>query len=341
MPTPEMSDSERSGIARHRLIALRWWLRCNDPGGYRNDPSGLLGMKRLVCRFSPRISMSTLQFIFMADCQLGAYASFSGMTPDDVERFAERDMRVEIVPRVKGFEWDATRYRRAIEAANALRPDFVVMGGDMIDDPASQAQYDAVMTITRDLDPAIPMHWVPGNHDIAPDTVVPTPASIDRYRAAFGNDYYGFDHGDARFLVLDTVVIDHPELTGDALDEQMAWLAWEIDRLGETNQRGVILGHHPLFLRDADEEDTYWNLPRARRSHLLDEFRRGRIRNAFAGHWHRNAVAHDGDFEMVTSGPVGYPLGIDPSGLRIVRVESNRIVHHYHALTDFGEGTAP
>jgi 3',5'-cyclic AMP phosphodiesterase CpdA len=275
----------------------------------------------------------------MADCQLGAYATFSGMTEADVVDFNERDMRVEIVPKVDGFEWDADRYREAIAAANSMRPEFVVMGGDMIDDPASQEQYDALMTITRDLDSDISMHWVPGNHDIAPDTVVPTPGSISSYREAFGPDYYGFDHGDIRFVVLNTVVIDHPEETEEAFEEQMEFLHWEVDRLIEEDRRGVVLGHHPLFVREPEEADTYWNIPTARRTNLLTEFHRGRITHAFAGHWHRNAIARDGDFEMVTSGPVGYPLGTDPPGLRIVRVEADRIVHHYHALTDFSEET--
>jgi 3',5'-cyclic AMP phosphodiesterase CpdA len=283
---------------------------------------------------------SMFEFVFMADCQLGAYATFSGMTEADIAGFEERDMRVTIVPRVEGFAWDADRYREAITAANSLRPAFVVMGGDMVDDPASQEQYDAVMAITSELDDDIAMHWVPGNHDIADDTVVPTPGRIAAYRDAFGADYYSFDYADVRFIVLNTVVIDHPEASGDALEEQMEFLRWEIDRILEGNTRGVVFGHHPLFMRDPDEEETYWNLPVERRRRLLDELHRGHVTHAFAGHWHRNSVARDGDFEMVTSGAVGYPLGTDPSGIRLVRVEPSRIVHHYHGLDDFrGEGT--
>jgi 3',5'-cyclic AMP phosphodiesterase CpdA len=269
---------------------------------------------------------------------LGAYATFSGMTEADIAHFEERDMRVELAPRVEGFEWDADRYREAIAAANALQPSFVVMGGDMIDDPASQAQYDTLMEITAGLDRDIPMYWVPGNHDIADDTVVPTPERIAIYREAFGPDFYAFDHGGVRFIVLNTVVIDHPEESGDALAEQMVFLGREIDRIVERDLRGVVFGHHPLFTREKDEEDTYWNLPAERRRGLLSEYHRGRITHAFAGHWHRNSVARDGAFEMVTSGPVGYPLGTDPPGIRVVRVEPGRIVHHYHGLADFREG---
>ena len=283
---------------------------------------------------------AAFDFIFMADCQLGAYATFSGMTEADIERFEARDMRVEVVPQVEGFTWDAERYSEAVTAANALRPAFVVMGGDMIDDSESQEQYDAVMTITSDLDDEITMHWVPGNHDIADDTVVPTPARIAKYREAFGADYYSFDHGDVRFIVLNTVVIDHPEDSGDALAEQMEFLRREIDRTLDQDLRAVIFGHHPLFINEPNEDDTYWNLPTERRHGLLDEFHRGRITHAFAGHWHRNSLARDGKFEMVTSGPVGYPLGTDPSGIRLVRVEPSRIVHRYHGLSDLLENVS-
>jgi hypothetical protein len=49
------------------------------------------------------------------------------------------------------------------------------------------------------------------------------------------------------------------------------------------------------------------------------------VRLALAGHWHRNNIAvHDG-FEMVTSGPVGYPL--TTSGVRLVELRPDRVDH--------------
>jgi predicted phosphodiesterase len=56
------------------------------------------------------------------------------------------------------------------------------------------------------------------------------------------------------------------------------------------------------------------------------------VQIAFAGHWHRNSIAFDGEFQMVTSGPVGYPLGADPSGLRVVDVNDGGISHKYLPL---------
>lgn len=281
--------------------------------------------------------MADFVFIFMADCQLGAFASFSGMNEDDVVRYAARGMKVEAGPRVEGIEWDADRYRRAISRVNALRPAFAVMGGDMIDDPASEEQLEAVLEITSGLDPDIPMFWVPGNHDVAADTTRPDRHTLDKYREVFGRDYYVFDNGRIRFFVLDTVVIDSPELVPEELEEQLAWFEWEIERGIEEQKTMILFGHHPLFVARPDEEDTYWNIPRLRRDPILDLVHRAGIKNAFAGHWHRNSVAWDGDFEMVTSGPVGYPLGDDPSGYRVVSVEQTRVSHRYSGMASEGE----
>ena len=265
--------------------------------------------------------------------QLGAYASVSGLDQAALEQLAARDIHVDAVPEVVGFEWDADRYRQAIAMANSIRPDFVVIGGDMVDDNDSPDQLEEVLRVTSRLDEAIPVFWAPGNHDIAHDTVVPTRHSIDKYREVFGSDYYAFDHADLRFVVLNTVVIDHPENVVNEWEEQLAFLEWETGRAAAAGSRVVLLGHHPLFIHEPDEADTYWNLPRERRRLILDLAHRGGVRNAFAGHWHRNAIGRDGDLEMVTSGPVGYPLGNDPSGFRIVRVDPDRITHEYLPLT--------
>jgi 3',5'-cyclic AMP phosphodiesterase CpdA len=272
----------------------------------------------------------SFRFLFLADSQLGAYATFSGADEAELAALAERDMHVAAVPRVEGFEWDAARYREAVAMANDTRPEFVVVGGDMVDDLTSQEQIDELMRITSGLDRDIPMYWAPGNHDIALDTVVPTSHSIDKYREIFGPDYYAFDYGSYRFIVLNTVVLDHPEEVPDELDSQIAFLKHELS--ASDAGRAVLFGHHPLFTARPDEPDTYWNLPIARRAPLLDLVHRHGVRVAFAGHWHRNSIAFDGDFEMVTSGPVGIPLGADPSGLRVVDVDATGVAHRYLPL---------
>ncbi len=269
--------------------------------------------------------------MLLADCQLGAYATFSGMTQADIATFAARDMRVERVPKVEGFAWDAERYGWAIDVANQLRPQFVVVAGDMVDNLADDSQLEELFRITARLDDDIAIHWVPGNHDAAFDTVAPTAESLLRYRELFGADRYAFSAGRSKLIVLNTVVFDHPEAVPDELADQMAFLEHELATAGETHDRTILLGHHPLFIGDPDEPDSYWNIPRAQRKPVLDLIHRYDVGIAFAAHWHRNAIAHDGTFEMVTTGPVGVPLGEDPSGYRTVDIGED-VTHRYHPL---------
>ena len=189
--------------------------------------------------------MSDLRFLFFADTQLGCYATFTGMTVEEAAGYAQRDMQVASMPRVEGFEWDAGRYELAIEAANELKPDFVVVGGDMIDDLSDSGQIDEFFRITGQLGDGIPIRWVPGNHDIAFDSVVPTAESVERYRSLFGDDYYRFEHGPALFLVMNTVVAAHPERVPGEWEAQLNFLRASLVEAAAGGRQVVLLGHHP------------------------------------------------------------------------------------------------
>jgi predicted phosphodiesterase len=69
-----------------------------------------------------------------------------------------------------------------------------------------------------------------------------------------------------------------------------------------------------------------------RRRGYLDLLKSAGVRQVFAGHYHRNSLGRDGDLEMITSGPVGQPLGTDPSGIRIVTVKDSGLEHRYYTL---------
>ena len=282
------------------------------------------------------VTSDEFRFMFLADIQLGCYASFTGLTEAEVVEYRSRGFNVEVIPDTTGFAWDARQYRDAVKAINDLRPDLVVIGGDMVDAPDNEAQAEAFFRITATIDPGIPVKLVPGNHDIAPDTVVPTRESINLYRARFGPDFYAFTMGKIRFIVLNTSVIQHPENVADELADQMAFLETELsEKQRRSHDEVVLFGHHPLFLLRADEPDSRWNLPLEARRPILELLHSSGVRYGFAGHWHRNAIATEGTFTQVTSGPVGYPLGNDPSGYRVVSLGPAGLSHEYHALDDW------
>src|SRR5262249_51686811 len=126
-----------------------------------------------------------------------------------------------------------------------------------------------------------------------------------------------------------------PLETTNHLSEQERWLRTELARARDAGtQRIVVFQHHPWFLKTADEADQYFNIPRERRAQYLQLFHESGVKHLFSGHYHRNAIARDGDIEAVTTGPVGMPQGGDKSGMRIVIVRDSGIEHRYY---HFGE----
>ncbi|MBY5163320.1 metallophosphoesterase [Salsipaludibacter albus] len=280
---------------------------------------------------------SSLRFVFMADCQFGAYASFSGLDDDDVAAYAARGLQVEAVPSVEGFAWDAARYRLAVDAANELSPAFVVMGGDMLDDPDDDAARRELVRLTERL--SAPMHWVPGNHDVAVPDRDPSPASLVAYREHWGPDHYDLVHGDTTVIVVNSSVWIHAEQLPEAHAHHQDLLEQRLARARDRGGPVVVCGHHPLFTRDPDEPDSYWNVPRAQRSGLVDLFVAHGVTTYLCGHWHRNGGGTVDGLEVVVTGPVGYPLGDDPSGFRVVDVRGGAVHHDYVSFTgDVGVG---
>ncbi len=130
-------------------------------------------------------------------------------------------------------------------------------------------------------------------------------------------------------------MLKDPSGASDVLAAQQVWLSKQLSAARDIGPKHVFLfQHHPLFLTQADEPDQYFNIPLERRTPLLDQLKQADVRAVFAGHYHRNAYGLAGDMEMVTTGPVGRPLGEDPSGFRIVSVYETKIEHKYWAMDE-------
>ena len=232
----------------------------------------------------------------------------------------------------KDFAQETANFEFAVATVNRLRPAFVVITGDLVNKPGDAAQIAEFHRIAAKVDATIPVYNVVGNHDIEN---VPTPATIAAYTNQFGPDHYAFRRAGFVGIVLNSIVIHAPQQTTNQLAEQERWLRSELERARDNGaQHIVIFQHHPWFLKAADEPDQYFNIPRERRAAHLALFRESGVKFLFSGHYHRNAVARDGDMEAVTTGPVGMPQGGDKSGLRVVIVRDDRIEHRYY---HFGE----
>src|SRR5947207_2668066 len=99
------------------------------------------------------------------------------------------------------FVHETANFEFAIATANRLKPAFVVITGDLINEAGNAAQAAEYKRISGKLDPSIKLFSVPGNHDVENE---PTAASLATYRERFGPDYYSFRVGDIAGFVLNS-----------------------------------------------------------------------------------------------------------------------------------------
>lgn len=252
----------------------------------------------------------------------------------------------------------ANRRAEAVVAQiNRLRPVFTVHLGDIVHpfpftegyDPAA-AEFQRIFAKLE-----MPLHLVPGNHDVGDKPTPWTPAahvstsSIDLYRSYFGDDRYAFDHAGCQFIVVNDQLLNSGF---DAEQQQWEWL----ESVLHNRPRTFVFAHYPPFLQAQDEVEHYDNLAEPARSRLcalLGET----VEALFCGHVHNffynrirktdcyvlpatSAVRHDYSELFAVPPPPDTEFGRDyrtKLGFFLVDVfEDGHVAHfvHSHGETD-------
>ena len=237
-----------------------------------------------------------------------------------------------------GMMTDPDRERRNAEAAvghiNRLKPRFVMVLGDLTHavsgEKGHEEQVAKVKRIFGKVDRGIPLLLLPGNHDLAKKV---TAEALSAYRKSFGDDYYSFWTGGVQGLVLNSHLYWNPAEAPEELARQEEWLAAQLAAARkEPPKHLIVFQHQPWFLKTPDDADVYDVIPWVRRGPALAALKEAGVRTVFAGHYHGNVRARDGDLEIVVLGSLGKAIRKDPSGLCIVEVYADRLRHAYHAL---------
>lgn len=106
-------------------------------------------------------------------------------------------------------------FQMAIDRVNALNPDFVITGGDLIDDAlySSYGRADTLFTLYEEMIRGfnMPVYNTMGNHDYYGFNSIPAvdpghPAYGDKmFLDRIGKRYYSFDHKGWHFMILDGI----------------------------------------------------------------------------------------------------------------------------------------
>lgn len=187
----------------------------------------------------------------------------------------------------------ADNLRRAVGMINARHPDAVVLSGDIGENPTQWAKAKAILKGLK-----APLYYAPGNHDVHTK-------DVNRYRNAFGRDYYRFQVKGVTFLVIDSQLLGNydtfgahtppplPPQTEEESEKMLAWLKQQIN-----TPHNIVIGiqHIPVF-RDGNfppDSKPYWIVSNPYRSREMNLLHKIGVHHMLVGHWHNGRVFEHG-----------------------------------------------
>lgn len=241
-------------------------------GWYRAVAGGTYGFPLEACD-----STGPLVFAQLSDIHYAPNAdAFS-------RAFSDREMAFLPGPTLDGI----------VQEVNALRPDFVILTGDIIANAKGPelsevaAWYDAAAAFATRF--SIPVYGVLGNHDQVRDPAVDKSV----YEEHFGPTYYSFNIKGTHIVVLDPHRLTETSQVYSVTAEEVEWLRQDLAS-ADPNAPIIVFCHEPTPDWAATaENESLWNL-------LVDN----RITALLNGHWHTNFVLREEPFYELTSGAV-------------------------------------
>ena len=228
----------------------------------------------------------------------------------------------------KSISAETEAMNKAVTAINQLKPPFVVITGDFVNNSKSKEQIAAYKSMIAQIDSSVKVYMIPGNHDIGKVSR----ASIDNYKKNYGETHISFRYGDCAFIGTDSNIIKEEDKEREEV--QFKWLEQELQKTKDARFKFVFT-HCSVFLKRMDEPVNYSNFSLPMREKYVHLFQKYGVNAIFAGHLHNNAYGKVGNMEMITIGPVGKVLGTGYQGMNLVKVYPDRFISEFIALNQF------
>lgn len=211
-----------------------------------------------------------------------------------------------------GLAADIATFEREIENVNALKPDLVVIAGDMVNVPDSTHQQLFLQAAAKF---AMPVVYTPGNHDIyAPATA----EGIENYRRAFGPDFVVMPVKGRTLISFDTQLFS--KAPAELIAAHRRQLDSAVEAAGQKGGGIIMLSHVPPFVVDVDEKEEYFNLPLADRRTLLDSFVRNGVFVWLCGHTHKTHRNDYGPIAILNGENTSCNFDGRPKGFRLLTI---------------------
>ena len=219
-----------------------------------------------------------------------------------------------------GYKHDVMTFKLAVKQINAMKPDFVVICGDLVQTPndKSFADFNAIKAGFK-----LPCHCAAGNHDVKNE---PTPESLKRYRETIGKDYYSFENKGYTFVVANTQLWKAP-LAGES-EKHDAWFRKTLESAKKKNSPAIIVVHYPLFVKEPNEEESYYNLPQPKRREIFNLCEKNGVVAFLAGHTHKQITNEYKGIQLVNGETTSKNFDNRPMGFRLWNAGDKKGLRH-------------
>lgn len=227
------------------------------------------------------------------------------------------------------FDNDVTYERdcllRAVDFINDMKPDAVVFTGDQVNYPDIPAQWEAFDEVASMIDKDIKVFHIPGNHDvIIKDSEVDSSPFTDRY----GDDRFVHSERGVKLVGINTNLIQYED---DMEYDQVDWMEAVMEKNGNEDVT-LVFGHHPFFMTDIDEPDSYFPIKGSRRREYFELFSVMDVDAVYAGHRHETFEAEYDGIPMKTTTSVAYQIGNSRPSVRVITIKDGAVSDELHEI---------
>jgi 3',5'-cyclic AMP phosphodiesterase CpdA len=226
-----------------------------------------------------------------------------------------------------GYEHDVRTFEQAVRQINELKPDFVVICGDLVHN-ANDSSYTDFKRIMKGFD--VPCYPVPGNHDVGNK---PDASTLEYYRKTIGKDYYTFQNKGYTFIMTNTQLWKVDVENESEIHHQ--WFKKNLDSLGKTGTSSFVIGHYPIYLKSPEEKEEYFNLPINKRKEILTLLKNNNVKAYLSGHKHETVINNYENIQLVSGETTSKNFDKRPMGFRLWEVATDTIYHQFVPLENY------
>ena len=207
---------------------------------------------------------------------------------------------------------------KAVSIVNEIKPDAVVFTGDQVNRCNDSEQWDAFARVISEIDPAIKVFHIPGNHDvIISDGDVDTTPFTDRY----GEDRFIHVDRGVRLAGINSNLIKYND---PREAEQIGWMK-DVLTKDTPEEVSIIFSHHPFFLKNIDEEDGYFQIQKDKRQEYFNICTELDVNALYAGHLHNDSEGSYESIPVSTTTSVAFQIGPAQPSIRVITVSDGEV----------------